>query len=112
MQSTEDGNLHDTGVLGESMRIKLLLDRVIDRLRDSGSEGGVRPCLVVVGDVLPEDEAEVVLGEGDEVVEAFSADGADEALAEGVGTGGAVGRPGKRCQSCARVSLGKGDEMT
>jgi len=52
MKPTEDGNLHDMGALGESMRIRLRLDRVTDRLRDPWPEAGVGSSGVVVGHIL------------------------------------------------------------
>jgi hypothetical protein len=68
VEPAEDGNPHDTDIRRKAMPVRLQLHRATDRLRDTGSEAGVRAGGVVVIDVLREDEAQVVLREGDEVV--------------------------------------------
>src|SRR5664279_3197396 len=51
------------------------------------TQGPVRPVSVVMGDVLGQDAFEVPTTEDQRSVEALTADGADEAFGEGVGSG-------------------------
>src|SRR6266705_4921748 len=51
-------------------------------------QGEMRPGLVVVAGVFPEDPSEMVLAEDDQMVQAFSANGSDHPLHVGVLPGG------------------------
>lgn len=81
-EPAQPGAILDRGVvvLGVEARLDEL---VVDSL--------VMPLAVVVLDVLSDDSPEMALAERNDVVEAFAADAANEALGEGVEVG-ALGR--------------------
>ena len=68
------------------------------------TQGPVRPVSVVMGDVLGQDAFEVATTEDQRSVEALSADGADGAFGEGVGSGSSDGVRMMRTHSALKTS--------
>ena len=92
MQPAEDGGAHDLCTGRQAVRVALGIDREpLGRVGNAWAEARVGAVVVVVGDVLVQDAAEVVLAERDDVVEAVATDRADQAFAERVRPGHAVG---------------------
>jgi len=92
VEAAEHRGADDIHPVRQAMPVGVGLDgESLGRVGDARSEAFVRAVVFVPGGVLVEDAAEVVLGEGDQVVQAFPADRADEALAVGVGLWSPVG---------------------
>ena len=88
VEAGEDRGGHDLGAGGQVVAVGQRWRReALGGLWEAGAEAGVGAPAVVVGCPFSEEAAEVVFAEGDEPVEALPPEGADEALAEGVGSG-------------------------